>query len=235
MATLKTEGGTGSVSKDGVVQESVVYYVSTPEEVLTVGKTPPSGLTETTRNWTALNALDTTGYIVTVTYEGGVQSSSGGVSSSGSSEDQVYWSYDYNLLEEPIESHWNFEEIKKKYGGWKDPNDESRWIFADYEPGKEKSKVLSPMKGVRTYMVLHLTVSKNYSAKTLPAGLLAKVGTQTSNIKGLTFNTNGRTWLTMPVQATLRGNVWQISESWKLSEKFKWPDEVYPSSRISIG
>lgn len=235
MATLKTEGGTGSVSKDGVVQESVVYYVSTPEEVLSVGKQAPSGLAETTRNWTALNALDTTGYIVTVTYEGGVQSSSGGGSSSGSSGDQVYWSYDYNLLEEPIESHWNFEEIKKKYGGWKDPNDESRWIFADYEPGKEKSKKLSPMKGVRTYMVLHLTVSKNYSARTLP-NILDRVGTQTGTIKGLDFDTGGRNWLVMPVQATLRGNIWQISESWKLSEKFKWPEEVYTDGKkIGMG
>ena len=234
MASLKTEGGTGSISKDGVVQESVVYYVSTPEEVLTVGKTPPPGLEETTRNWSALNALDTTGYTVTVTYEGGSQSGDS-ISSSGTSQDQVYWSYDYNLLEEPIESHWQFEEIKKKYGGWKDPNDEGRWIFADYEPGKEKSKKLSPMKGVRTYMVLHLTVSKNYSAKTLPAGLLSKVGTQTERIKGLDFDKGSRNWLVMPVQATKRGNVWQISESWKLSEKFKWPEEVYGSKKIGIG
>ena len=31
----------------------------------------------------------------------------------------------------------------------------------------------------------------------------------------------------MPPQITKRGNVWQISESWKLSEYYEWPKEVY--------
>jgi hypothetical protein len=86
------------------------------------------------------------------------------------------------------------------------------------------------MKGVRTYMVLHCTVSKRYSAKSLPGEALSDVGKWTDGVPGLPSNvapSEGRNWLKMPTQATKRGNLWQISESWKLSEKALWPDEVY--------
>ena len=225
---ILVEGETGSISKDGVYQYSVPYYVKTAPEVLTVAKDTyrvggEALIKEVSRSWVSNNP----GYIVTVVYEGG---SSGGGGGGGNDEDGVSWEYDFNILEEPIESHWNFEEIKKKYGGWKDPNDDTRWIFADKEVGKESGTEISPMKGVTSYMVLHCTVSKSYSSTSLPAGILSKVGQAVKNIPGikaLDFDPKGRNWLTMPVQATLRGGVWQIYESWKLSEKVVWPAEVY--------
>jgi hypothetical protein len=221
------EGETGSISKDGVYQYSVPYYVKTAEEVLSVAKDTykvggGSLIKEVSRSWVS-NAI---GYIVTIVYEGG--SASGGVG--GKKDDEASWDFDFHILEEPIESHWNFSEIKKKYGGWKDPNDETRWVFPDKEPGKESGTNLSPMKGVTTYMVLHCTASKSYSAANLPAGILSKVGIAVSELPAgasLDFDTKGRNWLTMPVQATLRGGIWQIYESWKLSEKVVWPAEVY--------
>ena len=30
-----------------------------------------------------------------------------------------------------------------------------------------------------------------------------------------------------PPQISKRGNVWQITESWRLSEYYEWPKEVY--------
>jgi hypothetical protein len=221
------EGETGSISKDGVYQYSVPYYVKTAEEVLSVAKDTykvgsGSLIKEVSRSWVS-NAV---GYIVTIVYEGGSASGGGG----GNKDDEASWDFDFHILEEPIESHWNFLEIKKKYGGWKDPNDETRWVFPDKEPGKESGTNLSPMKGVTTYMVLHCTASKSYSSANLPAGILSKVGIAVSGLPAgasLDFDTKGRNWLTMPVQATLRGGTWQIYESWKLSEKVVWPAEVY--------
>jgi hypothetical protein len=221
------EGETGSISKDGVYQYSVPYYVKTAQEVLSVAKDTykvggGSLIKEVSRSWVS-NAV---GYIVTIVYEGGSASGGGG----GNKDDEASWDFDFHILEEPIESHWNFSEIKKKYGGWKDPNDETRWVFPDKEPGKEGGTDLSPMKGVTTYMVLHCTASKSYSAAKLPAGILSKVGIAVSELPAgasLDFDTKGRNWLTMPVQATLRGGIWQIYESWKLSEKVVWPAEVY--------
>jgi hypothetical protein len=224
---ILAEGETGSISKDGVYQYSVPYYVKTAEEVLSVAKDTykvggRSLIKEVSRSWVAHG----TGYIVTVVYEGGSASGGGG----GNKDDEASWDFDFHILEEPIESHWNFLEIKKKYGGWKDPNDETRWVFPDKEPGKESGTNLSPMKGVTTYMVLHCTASKSYSAAILPTGILSKVGIAVSGLPAgasLDFDTKGRNWLTMPVQATLRGGTWQIYESWKLSEKVVWPAEVY--------
>ena len=227
---LKTEGATGSTSRDGVIQETIVYHVDDVGLVLTVGKQPPQGLEETTRSWTAMNVNESTYYTVTVNYEGG--STNGG--SQNNSEEDMYWSYDYNLLEEPIESHWDIDAIKEKYGGYTDPNDDTRWIFAEFEKGKEEEKIPSPMAGVRTYMVLHLTVSKNYSSKNLPSGILSNAGKPVKSVQGVEIDIGDREWLTMPAKATKRGSVWQISESWKLSEKVKWPEEVY-GSKFTIG
>jgi hypothetical protein len=234
-SVTKTTGANGSVTKDGVYQYSIPYYVKTASEVLTVQKDTyqlsagSSGvlLKEVSRTWQALNNPNpNTGYIVTVVYEGG-----GATSRLGTSKDtDTLFDVDFQTLELPIESHWNFEEIKKKYGGYQDPNDSTRWIFADYEVGKENGGKLSPMRGVRTYMVLHCTVEKKYSSKSLPGGALSDVGKWTTNIPGFNkslINTDGRNWLKMPTQATLRGGVWQITEAWKLSEKDVWPEEVY--------
>lgn len=234
-SATKTTGANGSVTKDGVYQYSIPYYVKTASEVLTVAKDTyqlSEGssnilLKEVSRTWQALNNPNpNTGYIVTVVYEGGQASNR-----SGTSEDNdTLFDVDFQTLELPIESHWNFEEIKKKYGGYQDPNDSTRWIFADYEVGQEGGGKLSPMRGVRTYMVLHCTVEKKYSSNILPSGALSDVGKWTTDIKGLNNNlikTAGRNWLKMPTQATKRGGVWQISEAWKLSEKAVWPEEVY--------
>jgi hypothetical protein len=228
MANTKTTGATGSVSKEGIYQYSVPYYVETAGECLSVGKDSyvVTGVTlnEVSRSWECLNnGTAKPGYILTVVYEGGA--TSGDQASANESFD-----LDFQTLEVPIESHWNFEEIKKKYGGYQDPDDSSRWIFADYEAGKENTKQTSPMKGVTTYMVLHCTVSKNYSARSLPKGALSDVGKWTNNVPGLdssVIDTQGRNWLKMPTKATLRGSLWEISESWKLSEKQVWPEEVY--------
>lgn len=240
---IKVEGATGSKSKEGVIQWVIPYYVSDVSQVQTVGKTPYEGCTEVSRSWTCNHDGSTPSYIVTVTYEGGSTESDN--SATYSDEDSQVWSLDFELAEEPIEAHWNFDEIKKQYGGkWADPENQQDWVFPKELPegssaksglggSKKGAKPQNPMFGVSTYLSMICTASVSYTKKTLPSDVVSKIGKMYRAIPGAPqqFNqleTAQRTWMKLPPQVSKRGNVWQISESWRLSEYYEWPKEVYP-------
>ena len=246
-SNIKIEGATGSKSKEGVVQWVVPYYVTNIEQVLTAGEKEYQGAQEVSRTWSCNNDGPDPSYIVTVVYEGG-NAGSGSDATYGDNESAV-WSLDFEISEEPIETHWNFEEIKKQYGGkWGDPENEEDWIFPKELPagsstgsglgGKSKlgAGTKNPMKGVKTYLVMNCTASVSYTKKTLPKEVISKIGGLESKIPDApsqfnSLDTGPRNWLKMPPQISKRGNVWQISESWRLSEYVAWPKEVYPGGK----
>jgi hypothetical protein len=238
-----TVGATGSTSKEGVIQWVVPYYVTNKSEVLNVGKQPYENCAEVSRSWSCNNDGANPSYIVTVTYEGG---STGSEGATYGDEESTIWSIDFEMAEEPIEAHWNFEEIKKTFGGkWADAENEEDWVFAKELPagsstssglpgkGKGSSGKKSPMKGVKTYIVMNCIASVSYTKKTLPKSVIGNIGKLYRELPDAPAQFNSldkgkRNWMKMPPQITKRGNVWQISESWKLSEYYEWPKEVYP-------
>lgn len=242
-AKLIVEGATGSKSKEGVIQWVIPYYVSSRTEVLSVGAENYEGCQEVSRSWSCNNDGTDPSYIVTITYEGGSQQSDG---ATYGDEESTIWSLDFEMAEEPIEAHWNFEEIKKTFGGkWADPENEEDWVFPKELPAGSKSssglggkgKVgagnKNPMKGVKTYIVMNCIASVSYTKKTLPKTVVSNIGKLYRELPDAPAQFNSldkgkRNWMKMPPQITKRGNVWQISESWKLSEYYEWPKEVYP-------
>lgn len=241
-----TEGATGSKNKEGVIQWVIPYYVPNIDKVLTVGKVLYEGCEEVSRTWSCNNDGPNPSYIVTVVYEGGSAESD---QNTYGDEDSTVWSLDFEIAEEPIESHWNFDEIKKQYGGkWADPENEEDWVFGKELPsgssassglggkGKVGGGAKNPMKGVKTYLVMNCTASVSYTKKTLPKEVISKIGGLEPRIPDapLQFNSldvGPRNWLKMPPQISKRGNVWQINESWRLSEYVAWPKEVYPGGK----
>ncbi|MBU6170593.1 MAG: hypothetical protein KGQ87_03750 [Verrucomicrobia bacterium] len=241
-----TEGATGSKSKEGVIQWVIPYYVPNIDQVLTVGKTDYEGCEEVSRTWSCNNDGTNPSYIVTVVYEGGSAESD---QNTYGDEDSTVWSLDFEIAEEPIESHWNFEEIKKQYGGkWGDPENEEDWVFPKELPagsssgsglggkGKVGGGAKNPMKGVKTYLVMNCTASVSYTKKTLPKEVISKIGGLEPRIPDAppqfnSLDVGPRNWLKMPPQISKRGNVWQINESWRLSEYVAWPKEVYPGGK----
>ena len=236
------EGASGSRSKEGVVQWNVPYLVKSRAMVNSVPSTY-QGCSKVASTWTCNNNGTNPSYIVTVTYEGPDNESMDGSGGGGSDEyNRPIWSIDFDLQEMPIESHWNFPAIKAKYGGKPDPDSPDLWIFPDEMPsGGGKSTGLSkddsgegkpnPMKGVRTYVVMITRVSKSYTKRSEP-NVVSKIGKQSGSIPGAPASFNAlswgqRTWIQMPPQVSKRGRVWEITESWRLSEHFEWPDKVY--------
>lgn len=241
-----TEGATGSKSKEGVIQWVIPYYVPNIDQVLTVGKKDYEDCEEVSRTWRCNNDGTNPSYIVTVVYEGGNAESD---QNTYGDEDSTVWSLDFEIAEEPIESHWNFDEIKKQYGGkWADPENEEDWVFGKEMPagssassglggkGKVGGGAKNPMKGVKTYLVMNCTASVSYTKKTLPKEVVSKIGGLEPRIPDAprqfnTLDVGPRNWLKMPPQISKRGNVWQINESWRLSEYVAWPKEVYPGGK----
>ena len=246
-SNIKIEGATGSKSKEGVIQWVIPYYVTSISDVFKVGTGKYEECQEVSRTWSCNNDGPNPSYIVTVVYEGGSAESD---KSTNGDEDSSVWSLDFEIAEEPIESHWNFEEIKKKYGGkWGDPENEEDWVFPkDLPAGSSsgsglggKNKVgpgnKNPMKGVKTYLVMNCTASVSYTKKTLPSDVVDKVGKLYAKIPDAppqfrSLDTGGRNWLKLPPQISKRGNVWQINESWRLSEYVEWPKEVYKDGKL---
>jgi hypothetical protein len=232
------EGATGSKSKEGVIQWVVPYYVQNIAQVKTAGKGAYEGCQEVSRTWACNNDGTDPSYIVTVTYEGG---SSESVSATYGDEESTVWSLDFEMAEEPIEAHWNFEEIKKKYGwevidgvgGFPEKLPAGSGESSGLSSNKSGGGAKSPMFGKKTFIEMNCIASVSYTKRTLPGSVIGNIGKSSSNIPGAPSDFNGldkgeRNWIKMPPQISKRGNVWQISESWKLSEYYKWPKEVYP-------
>jgi hypothetical protein len=235
---FEMEGASGSKSREGVVQWVVPYYIATLAQL---GSIPGSyqGCDKVSQTWVCNNDGPTPSYTATVTYEGPDNESM-----RNNEYDKPVWSIDFDLQEMPIESHWNFEVIKQVYGGRADPNDPQSWIFPDNMPSgnggggtglsrdsNQGAGKANPMKGVRTYIVMLTRVTKSYTRRSAPS-VVDKIGTQSSNIPGApaSFNALGwgkRTWMQLPPQISKRGSVWQVTESWRLSEYHDWPDKVY--------
>lgn len=243
-SNFKTEGATGSKSKEGVIQWVVPYYVPNIDQVLTVGKVPFHGCEEVSRTWSCNNDGANPSYIVTVVYEGGSEGNG-----DEPSEQETIWSIDFEMSEEPIASHHNWDEIKEAYGAVNlSGNDlySDDWKFPKTMPnGKSSGSGLNSsssgagggaknkMYGVTTYIVMTAIASKSYTRKNLPPSVIGDIGQSMNQIPGAPNDFSGldkgeRTWMKMPPQVSKRGNVWQITESWRLSEHYEWPKEVYP-------
>lgn len=237
-----TEGATGSKSKEGVVQWVVPYYATNINEVLTAGNGEYQEAQEVSRTWSCNNDGPDPSYIVTVTYEGGDNGSGGG-------SNAELWSVDFEMSEEPIASHWNWERIKTKYQATNLAGDEryhDEWAFpktldegggggsSSGLQGKKKSGTgdKNPMYGVTTYIVMTAIVSVSYSKKTLPRSVIDDIGKLYTSIPGApsqigSLDTGKRNWMKIPPQISKRGKIWQVTESWRLSEYYEWPKEVY--------
>ena len=236
---IEIAGASGSRSKEGVVQWNVPYLVKTKSSINNLPSTY-EGCQRVGSTWTCNHNGPSPSYIANVTYEGPDEENMN--SGSGDEYSRPVWSIDFDLKEMPIESHWNLTEIKKKYGGYPDPDAPDLWKFGDTMPGGSgsssglskgatKGQKANPMKGVRTYIVMLTTVSKSYTKRITP-DMTSKIGKQMTSLPNAPagFDKLGkgkRSWIQMPPQVTKRGKVWEITDSWRLSEYFEWPDKVY--------
>lgn len=212
-------GTTGSRDKTGLLSITIPYHVDRLEEVLTVGLTPPFGLTEQDRKW---DDIEGSGFEVSVTYEG---------LEDGKDEGNTEYDFDPSFSEEPIESHPLIEELVDRYDGQVKDN---KVTFPSTIPddsgglgGGDGGERSNPLAGLTTFLSLRSVFRMTYTRKKLPKNLLRDIGTIKSGLPNSFPTPAGRDWIVMAPKVSERGNAFQITEEWMMSPPGGWPENVY--------
>lgn len=234
------EGASGGRDENLISTFTVPYYVETLSEVTTVGSEDYQGLQESGRSWTAWNA--TQGYVVTVTYKGHLKDDD----KPKEPKETEQWSLDFDVSEEPLESHPDLKEIKTIYGGFKNADKELE--FPETLPSgaagksglggkKLKAGDVNPLHGATTYAVMTARVKRSWSAKKIPKTVVNDIGKIYRNIPDAPSSISdvdfgNRTWMALPPKISQNGNVWRIENEWLLSPPAGWNETIYkPASK----
>lgn len=243
---FKVEGAKGTRDKNMISSWSVPYHAETRAECYKVGDKTFMGMPEIGRDIQAQNmGSDGAPFVVTVQYQG-YSNEDGG--SPETEKDTENWSCDFDFSEEPLQSHPNWENIKKTYGGVVD--DQGDVTFPPKLPNGSSaaksglgaaniitSSDRNPLYGQKTYLKLRARVSRSWSSRTLPKELLLNVGRIVNEIPdaptALTeLDIGGRDWLSTPPKIKQNGDVWGLTQEWLLSDFGGWPEEVYDFMQI---
>jgi hypothetical protein len=211
----------GGLDEKGEVTSVLVYRVQTEAAAASYMRGalhPELGLPEVSRRWTELEGC--LGFDVSITYRGLPDTES----------DTDEYELDVSFSEEPIESHPNFDYIKKLYRG-SIVDDEV--VFQEYIRltkklnTKKGSKGFSknPMFGVKTWLALKAVVRHTYTSPKRPN--LSRIGKILKRVPGGFETPEDHDWLAMPPKCRRKGDRFQITMEYMLSPLGGWPEGVY--------
>ena len=221
---------TGSMDKRlGIVALKLACWAPTLTEALLA---PPPAIEITNlvewqpRTFTRNAAGDQGGYFVDVTLEGHADPDNA---------NEEYYEFEGATSDDPIESHWNFDVLLDVYGGGKKPDPQSgkmvwpRQLTVDGQKGRNR------MFGVESWANPTLIWTRNFVRPFLPADIVQNLGTifrtppgnptKLQNPPGIDGN---REWLCVRVRGRQRGNIWQLADSFQLSNPDGIVPEMYP-------
>jgi hypothetical protein len=196
------------------------YVVDTEEEIELAGAgDAPLGLFEVSR--VAGNYQNhPTKLLVRVGYEG--------ITNEPDPEADAVYEFDVLLEENPIEAHPKIQDIIKKYAGEVDPstkrvrfpltlpNQNTSGAGALAGGGGQGATKRNPLFGLTSYLTLGSVFRRSTVSRTMPSDLLGRVGETRQSLPRGFPTPEGRLWLIMPPRAVLRGNIFEISDEWKL-------------------
>jgi hypothetical protein len=135
-----------------------------------------------------------------------------------------------NLDQDPIESHPDFTEFA---GTPSDPQngaifvdpeagtisrDDARGVFREFAAGSSKA-------GIESYLVPGAEWKETTFTTTRPTSL-RDIG-KTESPAGPSPSLSGRNWLAWSETYTRRGNIYQVTRTWKLSGRNGWDNDIY--------
>lgn len=216
--------------KTGVLNVTVSYFVSTVEEVTTVGDFQFWGVPLKSRsfaNWDSDS--DAVGYQVDLEYEG--RPGEGGDTEGQELES---WSFSDSFREVPIEQHPYIGELVIMYGGWWDGDGKVQWpekwdgALGDAPSfglsASAKGEKTHPLLGRDTALIFHSIATREYWTRSLDAAY-ADMGKIYQNLPGqgpkISF-AHGQNWLKRIVTPRSSGDGWLVSEEYWLSGPGGW-------------
>ena len=187
-----------------------------------------SGLVEwQPRRFKRLEAGEHAGYDVEVTLEGHIDPDKA---------DEEYFELEGSTSDAPIEAHWNFDVLLAKYGSNKKPDKQTgRMIWPQTLTGGDGQPGRNRMAGVDAWANPGLIWNRNWVASEMPASVIDDLGVIFETLPGNPKKLNnppgvsgGRNWLCVRARGRQRGNIWQLSTSYQLSDPHGWVPEMYP-------
>lgn len=141
------------------------------------------------------------------------------------------FSLDGTTSEEELETHPDLLSLVEWYGGEIDAAS-GKVKFPEHLPAPEgpdgaSGPVKNPLFGVEKYLVPGEVWNRKYVSEQLPANLVRGLGTIDTPPGNPPEIEGRRNWLKIRARAALRGNIWQIEESWLLSGPDGWNEDVY--------
>lgn len=217
----------GTTDRYGVSSGEVIWWVPTLADTFVIGAAVVEGLPLKSRRRRQDEAKS--GFFVGCYYEGMADGNE-------PSEETETWDGELAFSEEPIETHPDIQSLLKTYGGSIGADKKVAWpetitqksTTTGFSSSSGKS-AKNPMFGVSTYLAIGGEVVHSYVSRQLPSDLLTRVGSIVSSLPNASgiITPDDRNWLIMTPRWTVRGNVSQIWDRYKLSPKGGWPSEVY--------
>jgi hypothetical protein len=215
----------GGMDENGEVTSTLMYRVQSETECATYKRGqrhPELDIPETSRTWSELEGC--LGFDLTIKYKGKLEDE----------EDEDDYSLDVSFSEEPIQSHPNFEYIKKRYRGT--VNTEGEVEFQEYIrlSGKgnqsqvkgSKGFVKNPMYGHETWLVLKAVLRREYVSNRRPS--LSMIGKIVKQAPGGFQTPEDHDWLIMPPKSRRKGRgTYANAIEYLLSPIGGWPEGVY--------
>jgi hypothetical protein len=212
----------GGRDENGEITSTLQYRVEDElaAETYKLGeKHPTLGIPESSRGWEEIEPCGM-GFELSIVYKGKREED----------KETSDVTLDASFSEEPLKSHPNFLEIKKKYKGW--INAEGEIEFPEkikVKSGglsKKKKTIKNPMFGVDTYLVLSAVVRHTYTSNSRPR--LSKVGRIVKSVPGGFETPEDHDWLVMPPRSGNKGvGEYVNTDEYLLSPLGGWPEGVH--------
>jgi hypothetical protein len=222
---FQTVGITASTDEIGIRTITVPFIAETLDDALNYGEQSFQGLPKIRHEVTQ----DENGWF------SGVLTYQGQQSEPGAGDPPKVYSLQSSYEEEPIESHPRLKELMEKYSGSKGADGRVQWAeeiesenkSRGFGKAEESSTKPNPMFGVEKWKKLSVIWTVTYAARTIPGDALNRIGRTLASPPGNPPKLAGRSrWLAMPVRATKRGNVAEITEEFLLLDDSQ-PDDLY--------
>jgi hypothetical protein len=152
----------------------------------------------------------------------------------GQKQNIDYYELEGTSGEESIENHPRIAKLIKLYGGdaSKSPIDWPETLVSN-----NGTVVNNPLYGYTSYYVAGLVWTRNWVSNSFPDSIVTNIGKieipPNAGNRSLPTLPGLRNWLKMRGIGRWRGNIWQITESWMLSDEGGWNTDVYEAVETS--